>query len=306
MDPKRWKSLLETANVILHGWSVQSRNYVLDPLTCLMRLAMISFLPDGTKISINQNRVTYSNAGFFQGPVRWVTGDTRDDLHNLHNPIQKIGLWYYIKDPAFQYILRKGILGLTKVKNSYSQQSIIRHSLDHYIGILEKSVIRESEQGSLKNLSSSMMINFTDVQNKEKLEKEHLERDRSEKKVGKNKQRKGKGSGGGGGSGSAGGGYDDDEEVDIDDNGDEEGKKSDKEKNDNDKETNLRESLLYRSFQDLWNYRQMMTIYYLYQELDRTDLDQTEKDGIIQATELLLDLKEKKVTEFILKMTTVL
>ena len=79
----------------------------------------------------------------------------------------------------------------------------------------------------------------------------------------------------------------------MDDNGDEEGKKSDKEKNDNDKETNLRESLLYRSFQDLWNYRQMMTIYYLYQELDRTDLDQTEKDGIIQATELLLDLKEK-------------
>ena len=49
-----------------------------------------------------------------------------------------------------------------------------------------------------------------------------------------------------------------------------------------------------------------MTIYYLYQELDRTDLDQTEKDGIIQATELLLDLKEQKVTEFILKMTTVL
>ena len=122
--------------------------------------------------------------------------------------------------------------------------------------------------------------------------------------MGKNKQRKGKVSGGG--SGGAGGGYDDDEEVDMDDNGDEEGKKSDKEKYNNDKETNLRESLLYRSFQDLWNYRQMMTIYYLYQELDRTDLDQTEKDGIIQATELLLDLKEKKVTEFILKMTTVL
>ena len=296
MDPKRWKSLLETANVILHGWSVQSRNYVLDPLTCLMRLAMISFLPDGTKISINQNRVTYSNAGFFQGPVRWVTGDTRDDLHNLHNPIQKIGLWYYVKDPAFQYILRKGILGLTKVKNSYSQQSIIRHSLDHYIGILEKSVIRESEQGSIKNLSSSMMINFTDVQSKEKLEKEHLERERSEKKVGKNKQRGGGREGDGDGYGD-GDGERKDEKKSGSDN---------KEKNDNDKETILRESLLYRSFQDLWNYRQIMTIYYLYQELDRTDLDQTEKDGIIQATELLLDLKEQKVTEFILKMTTVL
>ena len=95
-------------------------------------------------------------------------------------------------------------------------------------------------------------------------------------------------------------------DEDADDNEDEEGEKSDKEKYHNDKETNLRESLLYRSFQDLWNYRQMMTIYYLYQELDRTDLDQTEKDGIIQAAELLLDLKEKKVTEFILKMTTVL
>ena len=49
----------------------------------------------------------------------------------------------------------------------------------------------------------------------------------------------------------------------MDDNGDEEGKKSDKEKNDNDKETNLRESLLYRSFQDLWNYRQM-TLFIIY------------------------------------------
>ena len=156
MDPVRWKSIIDKASgVLLHGWNVTNRNYVLDPLTCLIRLAMISHLPVGTKISIQQNRVTYNHASIFQGPVRWVSGDTRDDLHNLHNPLQKISIWYQVESQPFQYLLAKSIEGLRKVKNSYPQQSIITHTLDHYIGILEKSVT--ASRNTDKNLEGFIM-----------------------------------------------------------------------------------------------------------------------------------------------------
>ena len=47
----------------------QEKNMVLDPLTCIIRLAILSFKPVGTKISINNNRITYCEPSIFQGTL---------------------------------------------------------------------------------------------------------------------------------------------------------------------------------------------------------------------------------------------
>ena len=36
---------------------------------------------------INENKITYQEAGFTQGLFRWTNGDKANDLHNLFNPI---------------------------------------------------------------------------------------------------------------------------------------------------------------------------------------------------------------------------
>ena len=260
MESSKWSNLLEKANIILHGWSVNNKNFVLDPLTCMIRLAMLSHLPEGTKISIQQNRVTYNNASIFQGPVRWVSGDTRDDLHNLHNPLQKITLWYHTDTDAFQFLLKKAIVGLQKVKHTYPEQSIITHTLDHYIGILESSLVEDTSK--INDLDKEIMR-----QEPISIKKHTDDRDnRQEKSV----------------------------------------TPTSKEEDDITRETNIRENLLYQSFKKLWNYRQLVTIYYLYQELEKVDDNQVNASGYIQAIENLLDVKETTVTQFITRVTTVL
>ena len=72
------------------------------------------------------------------------------------------------------------------------------------------------------------------------------------------------------------------------------------------------ENLLYQSFKNLWNNRQLKTIYFLFQELDYLE-SKTGEDGVdsqkkayIQAIETILDMKENVVTHFITRVTTVL
>ena len=36
----------------------------------------------GIKISINQNRISFHEPNFYQGPLRWHYGDNRNDLHS--------------------------------------------------------------------------------------------------------------------------------------------------------------------------------------------------------------------------------
>ena len=68
-------------------FTTDEKNLILDPLTCIIRLGILYFKPDGTKISIYQNRISYHDPNIFQGTIRWGNGDNRNDLHNLHNPI---------------------------------------------------------------------------------------------------------------------------------------------------------------------------------------------------------------------------
>ena len=112
------------------------RNSVLDPLTCIIRCAILAFKPHGTKISIQNNKINYHDPNFLQGTIRWTQGDKREDLHNIYNPILKSTQWYSKENKDIFNIFRLAKKGLEKLKNSYDKSSIISHSLELYINIL--------------------------------------------------------------------------------------------------------------------------------------------------------------------------
>lgn len=133
------------------------RNFILDPLTCLIRLSILEFKPIGTKISIYNNKISYNEPCIFQGSVRWTYGDNRGDLHNLFNPIKKVFVWYDSSKDEISGISNFSIKGLKKLKESYESNSIISHSLDHYITLLKdrkKETIQEDDEYNIiyKNL----------------------------------------------------------------------------------------------------------------------------------------------------------
>lgn len=112
-----------------------SKHYLLEPFSTIIKLILLKFKPPGTKINIYNNSIQYNYPSLFQGISRSLSGDSRQDLHNLCNPIMKSLEWYPITEYSFFYNLC--IDGMNKLKESYDSNSIINHTLDHYIGLLE-------------------------------------------------------------------------------------------------------------------------------------------------------------------------
>lgn len=108
------------------------KNFIIDPLTCMIRLAMLSFKESGTKISIIDNKIAFNDPHILQGPLRWSQGDNRDDLHNLYRPIVKALEWYDMKESNIKIIFDLSIDGIEKLKGAYIDNSSITHSLELY------------------------------------------------------------------------------------------------------------------------------------------------------------------------------
>tara|TARA_B110000967_G_C18676954_1_gene456002 strand:- start:24 stop:839 length:816 start_codon:yes stop_codon:yes gene_type:complete len=117
---------------------------ILDPYSTLIRLSVLYFKFDGTKLSILENKISYNDASLLQGTLRWNSGDNRNDLHNLHDPIKTVSEWYIeSKNEDVKYLIKLAIRGLQKLKSAYQSSvssSLVYHTLDHYINILMKAL----------------------------------------------------------------------------------------------------------------------------------------------------------------------
>lgn len=117
----------------------KNKNIILDPMSCLVKLALLSFYDKGTKISIHQNRIMFNEPGILQGTYRFFNGDGKEDLHNLFNPLQKSIDWYWEKDnDEINFLFKNSINGLKSLKKSYGDNFMIQHVIDYYITILDK------------------------------------------------------------------------------------------------------------------------------------------------------------------------
>jgi len=117
---------------------------VIEPLTCMIRLAMLAFKPKGTKICIYENAIYIQEPSLLQGTIRWLSGDNRNDLHYLLAPITK-ALQKWVPQPdsptnqAISHIYTQAIAGLERLKQSYSSthcSSLTAHSIDLYINLI--------------------------------------------------------------------------------------------------------------------------------------------------------------------------
>jgi hypothetical protein len=131
--------------------------YLIEPLTCIIRLAIVSFKPIGTKISIYENSISIHEPGLLQGPIRWLSGDNRNDLHYLHFPITKsLHKWNPNKNKDIKHIYELAIQGLYKLKKSYTNNqlsNLASHSIDLYITLIRDS-LNGTNVENVENLQS--------------------------------------------------------------------------------------------------------------------------------------------------------
>ena len=132
-----------------------NNSFILDPLSCVIRLSVLAFKPEGTKISITRNKISYNEPCILQGTIRWTQGDNRDDLHNIYKPLEKACEWYDLQDKNLVNIFLLAIKGLEKLKKSYTNNSTINHSIDRYILVIKENIDINPKNINLRSTRNS-------------------------------------------------------------------------------------------------------------------------------------------------------
>jgi hypothetical protein len=153
-------------------------NTRLDPLTCLIKLSLLPYKPEGTKLSISNNYIHYSENTIFQFAIRKYFGDSYNDLRDLNKSLHKAVAWYY-DDPKLKYLFDNAIIGLEKLKKTYGNTGKA-DAVQSYIDILsgfnrrvmleinkEKDKIKNRKEHN--NSSSSNSTSNTNTVNQEKV-----------------------------------------------------------------------------------------------------------------------------------------
>ena len=145
---------LNVLNILsLNYNNMSNRNLILEPFCCIMRIILLEYKSIGTKISIQNNSILYNDPSLFQGILRSFYGDNREDIHNLYSPILKGFEWYNIGESNMnRYFFEKLIIGLEKLNSVYDENTIIYHSISHYITMI-KDLLETNDLTKFKDIN---------------------------------------------------------------------------------------------------------------------------------------------------------
>jgi hypothetical protein len=73
---------------ILPDLDLNDKQYILNPLTVIIKLSILSYKPIGTKIHIQNNIIYFQEPGIFQSIARYIFNSNKSHLQYIYNPIQ--------------------------------------------------------------------------------------------------------------------------------------------------------------------------------------------------------------------------
>ena len=118
---------------------------ILDPLSMIIKLAIIGNKPIGTKILIQNNIIYLQEPGPFQAFCRYVLNTNKTDLQYMYNPIQIACQTFLTKEnikdsPRIKSLFICAQLGIEKLKETYKSCSMICLCLNYYHTIITNFV----------------------------------------------------------------------------------------------------------------------------------------------------------------------
>jgi hypothetical protein len=137
---------------------------ILEPFQAMTQLAMLSFCPVGTKLSISNNVLFLQPPGWTQSVARTYYQDQRDDLFYLFKVIARYHKFYGFlgKDgghrPALFVLLKElSKKGLDNITQTYAltDQTALLHTLRMYRTMLDKPDLLEEAEPQPPRCSST-------------------------------------------------------------------------------------------------------------------------------------------------------
>jgi hypothetical protein len=145
---------------------------ILEPLQAVTQLALLSFCPKGSKLTISNNLLSIQEPGWGQGLWRSYNQDGKEDLFFLFNAIVRFNRFYkFIKEESeefcdlFDLLIQLGKRGIDKLLQTYSntEQPALLHTLQLYRNLLDKpSMFTEAEETVVNKMDTGGISNNID------------------------------------------------------------------------------------------------------------------------------------------------
>jgi hypothetical protein len=123
--------------------NIDIRGFLLNPLSTIVKLAILGNKPVGTKICIQRNVLSFQEPGPFQSLCRYVFHANKTDLQYMYNPIQIACTTFLSKDSTsstakpqkherLRTLFQCAQKGLERLMETYKTCTIIRLCLSYF------------------------------------------------------------------------------------------------------------------------------------------------------------------------------
>ena len=149
---------------------IPNNKYILDPLSVIIKLSILSKKKIGCKICVYNNIIYIQEIGVFQSLVRYIFKNNKVDIQYLYNPIQLACLKYLNKNyilqtPDIKNIFINAQKGIKNLIETYNNFTIITHTLYLYYNIISNYL------DSINNENLFIKDNMTNTYSSEVVDK---------------------------------------------------------------------------------------------------------------------------------------
>jgi hypothetical protein len=128
-------------NILPDNRPIDQHLFILDPLSVIIKLAILSNKPIGTKICIDKNIIYLQEPGPFQAFCRYIFNSNKTDIQYIYNPIE-IACQKYLSKTVIQQnskikdLFRCAQNGLLRLMETYKTCSVMRICLNYYYSLI--------------------------------------------------------------------------------------------------------------------------------------------------------------------------
>ena len=136
---------MNPTNLPENNKKINIKLFLLDPLSVIIKLAILGNKPIGTKILIQNNVIYFQEPGIFQSITRMFYNSNKTDLQYMYNPIHIacstfLSKEFIQKTPRLKSLFVFAQNGLKNLIETYKNCSIISLCLNYYYAIITNHV----------------------------------------------------------------------------------------------------------------------------------------------------------------------
>ena len=138
------------ANMYSASYKKERLTTILEPLQAMVQLALLSFAPIGSKVSIYENLLSIQLSTWSQAILRNYYNDKKDDLYYLFSVINRFNKFYVNKQTGdtqknlFTLLNDMAYIGIHNLVQTYSANINITNTLNMYKSMIKNPSLCEA------------------------------------------------------------------------------------------------------------------------------------------------------------------